>query len=154
MAEFKPIETQEALDAIIKERVARAEAKYADYAELKSYKESHKGKDVNALEADIAKLNDQVKSLTEQLTEQTTKAKDASAKLTRMEVGQAAGLKPELIDRLRGDTRAELEADAKVLAGLTGHGGHQPGYKPSGDGGKGDPKDAAYATMLSSLIES
>ena len=92
MAEFKPIETQEALDAIIKERVARVEGKYADYAELKAYRDSHKGKDVTALEADIAKLTDQVKSLTEQLTEQTTKAKDATSKLTRMEIGQAAGV--------------------------------------------------------------
>ena len=123
---------------------------------IAEYRDSHKGKDVTALEADIAKLTDQVKSLTEQLTEQTTKAKDATSKLTRMEIGQAAGLRPELIDRLRGDTRAELEADAKTLAALQGEGAHQPGYKPSGNSGnsgKGDPKDAAYASMLSSMIE-
>lgn len=152
MAEYKAPETQEALDAIIKERVSRVESKYADYAELKAYRDSHKGKDVTALEADIAKLNDQVKALTDQLAEQTTKAKEATSKLTRMEIGQAAGLRPELIDRLRGDTREELEADAKTLAALQGEGAHQPGYKPSGDSGKGDPKNAAYKTMLSGLV--
>lgn len=34
--EFKPIETQEAFDAAIKERLERERAKFADYDELKS----------------------------------------------------------------------------------------------------------------------
>ena len=36
MSEFKTIETQEDLDRIVKERLARQKEKYADYDELKS----------------------------------------------------------------------------------------------------------------------
>ena len=36
MSEFKPIETQEELDHIIKERIRREREKFSDYEELKT----------------------------------------------------------------------------------------------------------------------
>ena len=152
MAEFKPIETQEALDAIIKERIARVESKYSDYAELKAYKDAHKGKDVAALESQIETLTGKVQSLTDHLTEQTAKARESGLALMRIEVAREAGVRPELADRLRGETREDMEKDAKVLAGLQTADKTQPGYKAKTDNPSGDAKSAAYKTMLSGLV--
>lgn len=152
MADFTPIETQEALDAIISKRVERERAKYADYDDLKAYKASHDGVDVPALQEQVATLTKKVETLTQERDAKGAEAAEAAAKLTRIEVAQAAGLRPELADRIKGTTREEMEADAKTLASLQQPLAPLAGYRPSGEGeGSGDDKTAAYRTMLSGL---
>ncbi len=61
MSDFKVIETQEQLDEIIRDRIARAEAKaaekYADYDALKTQSED-KDKQIAALSEKLEKQNE------------------------------------------------------------------------------------------------
>ena len=118
MSDFKIIETQEQLDAIISERLRRdREAQAKKYEGWKSPEDMQKA---------LEDLNAKVKALEDAaaVSQQTIAEKDAeiakSAKyktdLEKTRIALAAGLKIEYADRLRGETQEEWEADAKVLA--------------------------------------
>lgn len=155
MAEFKPIETQEALDAIIRERIERERKKFADYDDLKAYRDAHAGKDITSLESQIEQLTKQVDALTKERDAKAAAASEATTKLTRIEVAQEAGLRPELADRIRGDSREDMAKDAQALAALQGSAKpRQPGYHAGKDNPAGGGKDAAFATMASDLMGS
>lgn len=70
--EFKPIETQEQLDAVIQERIARAEKKaeekYSDYEDIKA---SNADKDKQ-----IADLSEQLKAQAEKVTGSDDRVKE------------------------------------------------------------------------------
>jgi len=88
--------TQAEVDKIVKERVARERAKYADYDDLK------------------AKAGEKV-TLEERVAQIEKQAKDSEARALRAEVANAKGLTPNQAKRLVGSTREELEADADDL---------------------------------------
>lgn len=88
--------TQAEVDKIVKERVARERAKYADYDDLK------------------AKAGQSV-TLEERVAQIERQAKDSEARAMRAEVANAKGLTPNQAKRLVGGTREELEADADEL---------------------------------------
>jgi hypothetical protein len=88
--------TQADIDKIVKERVARERAKYADYDDLKA-----KAGEKTTLEERVAQIEQQ--------------AKDSEARALRAEVANAKGLTPSQAKRLVGGTREELEADADEL---------------------------------------
>lgn len=155
MAEFKAIETQEELDAIIQRRIERERQKFADYDELKAYRDAHAGKDITSLESQIEQLTKQVDALTKERDAKAAAASEAATKLTRIEVAQEAGLRPELADRIRGDSREEMAKDAQALAALQGsQKPRQPGYHAGKDNPAGSGADAAFATMASELMGS
>ena len=119
---FTPIETQEQLDAVVGERVARAkETTRKEYEGWISPDELTK--QTAELNEKMGALGDQVKTLTEekealenQLTEKNnaiTKYETDSAK-TRIAI--AAGLRMEYAERLKGETEEEWKADAEALA--------------------------------------
>lgn len=87
---FTP-EQQAAIDAILEARLNRQRTNLEKQAEKT--------------------LNERVQAVEAQL-------KAAELKALRLEVATAKGLPQGLVDRLRGETREELEADAEVLAGL------------------------------------
>ena len=138
--DFKPIETQEQLDEILKGRLERDRKKtaerYADYDELK---------------AKVAASDEREKKLIEERDAARAEAAESAAKLTRIEVARAAGLRPELADRIKGATREEMEADAKTLASLQSPVSPLQSYKPAAESTTGDEKTSAYRSMLSSL---
>lgn len=89
-------------------------------------------------EAKVQEFEDANKSETERLAGQAGREKkradeadaravSAEAKALRLQVALDKQVPAELIDRLRGETKEELEADAEALMALVG----------SGDGGKG-----------------
>lgn len=88
--------TQADVDRIVKERVQREKAKYADYDDLK------------------AKAGEKV-TLEERVAEIERTAKASEERALRAEVANAKGLTPSQAKRLIGATREELEADADEL---------------------------------------
>lgn len=88
--------TQADVDRIVKERVQRERAKYADYDDLKA-----KAGSATTLEERVAEIERQ--------------AKESEARALRAEVANAKGLTPNQSKRLVGSTREELEADADDL---------------------------------------
>lgn len=117
MTEFKVIETQEQLDAIIKSRLDREKAKHSDYDALTEK--------IKNLETENTNLK---QAITEKETSESTTAskiadleKDVTAwknKSLKQQIAMKNGLPFDLADRLQGDTEESLNEDAERLASL------------------------------------
>jgi hypothetical protein len=118
---FTPPATQDELNKIISERIARERAKFADYTDLKS-------KAAKFDELDQASKTEQER-LTERLAAAEARAAEVEGRALRLEVASENGLNAAQAKRLVGSTREELEADAKELLAT---------FKPATDESNGD----------------
>lgn len=157
---FEVIDSQEKLDAVIKDRVerakktARAEAekeaaeRYADYDALRKAAEEAKA---NAAQKDarIKELEETDKANTKAVEDLTAKLGRAELEHTRYVVATEAGLPMDLAGRLAGETEEELRADAEKLRALMG----VKRVPPLGDYEKTptDSKKEALRGMLNSM---
>lgn len=117
MAEFKTIETQEQLDAIIKSRLDREKAKYSDYDTL--------AEKIKKLETENISLKQTIAD--KETSESTTASKIAGLekdvitwknKSLKQQIAMKNGLPFDLADRLQGDSEESLNEDAERLASL------------------------------------
>lgn len=119
MGEFKVINTQEELDALIKDRIERERKsiseKYSDYEELKKRNEEY--------EAQVCKLSEASKSFEDdkavfekQISELSSKVKGYETASAKTRIALEAGLPYEMAGRLSGSTEEEIRKDAEVLA--------------------------------------
>lgn len=152
MSEFKAIETQEELDAIIKARLDRNTKTVTD--EVKKSYEGYVSPD------EVKKLTEQVDTLTKQLTEKDTAITDLTAKNKSYEtasvkarIAHEKGLPFELADRLSGETEQEITADAEKLAQYMGK--PQPTAPLFAQQGQStaNTTESAYLSMFSELAE-
>lgn len=152
--EFKAIETQEELDAIIKARLDRNTKTVTD--EVKKSFEGYISPD------EAKKLTDQVNTLTAQLTERDGSIADLTAKNKQYEtasvkarIAHEKGLPYELAERLSGETEQDIAADAEKLAQFVGsQKPAAPLYAPQGAGtAAASGTDAALMAMLGELSE-
>lgn len=117
MTEFKAIETQEQLNAIIKARLDREKEKHADYDQL--------AEKIKKLETENTSLK---QTITDKETSESTTAskiadleKDVTAwkqKSLKQQIAMKNGLPFDLADRLQGDSEESLNEDAERLASL------------------------------------
>ncbi len=147
MADFKPIETQEAFDAAIAQRIERAQntvrQEYADYDEMKaSYGELQR-----QIEEANRKRSD-YESRIEALQNQC-RAYETDALKTR--IALETGLPFALRDRLNGDTEEMLRADAQTMLGLIGRRKSAAPPLAEPEAGKMDSKTAALRGTLAKL---
>lgn len=129
MSDFKPIDTQEAFDAAIKDRIARAEKTAEARVRAELQEELNK---VTSLEEQVAQLTgknsaaeqsaketaDKISGLETQLAEAIAKNKGFELDALKLKVATEKGLPLELRDRLNGDTEEALAADAEALSKL------------------------------------
>lgn len=117
MTEFKVIETQEQLDAIIKSRLDREKAKYSDYDTL--------AEKIKKLETENTNLKQTI--IDKETSESTTASKIADLekdvttwkqKSLKQQIAMKNGLPFDLVDRLQGDSEESLNEDAERLASL------------------------------------
>lgn len=117
MSEFKVIETQEQLDEVIKKRLEREKAKYADYDSL--------SEKVQKLETEKLNLQDIITKYEE--AEGVSKTRIAEleknvgvweTKALKQQVAIKYNLPFDLADRLQGDNEESLTEDAERLASL------------------------------------
>jgi len=117
MTEFKAIETQEQLDAIIKSRLDREKAKYSDYDTL-----SEKIKKLETENSNLKQtITDKETSVSTNLTRISELEKDVTSwkqKSLKQQIAMKNGLPFDLADRLQGDTEESLNEDAERLASL------------------------------------
>ena len=113
---FKAIETQEELDAVIKDRLNRQkekyEAKLTDYDQLKTQNE-----ELNARLAESKSALEEAKSKDQTIADLQGKVKGYEQSQLRTKIALQSGLPFDLADRLAGDNEEELKADAERLAG-------------------------------------
>ena len=117
MTEFKVIETQEQLNAIIKARLDREKEKYADYDQL--------AEKIKKLETENTSLKqtitDKETSESTSLTRISELEKDVTTwkqKSLKQQIAMKNGLPFDLADRLQGDSEESLNEDAERLASL------------------------------------
>lgn len=126
---FTVIETQEQLDAIIKERLERQASKHSkELEELKKTYEGYLSPDdvtklkasyedkVNELNGSITTQNDKYKEFETQLAEANKKLTQYQKESMQVRVAMSNGIPYELASRLNGTTEEELTEDAKKLA--------------------------------------
>lgn len=118
MTEFKKIETQEELDVIIKDRLARQkevfEKQYADYEQIKT-RNAELETEVGTLQATIdesKKTNDQT------ITDLNAKISGYETANLRTKIAVQNGIPLEFADRLVGTDEESLKADAERLSGV------------------------------------
>lgn len=100
MADFKPIETQEAFDAA----VADVKKQYEGWLSPEDY---------NAKTADLAK---QLEANKTTIADLTAKAKAYESGALKMRIAHENGIPYELAVKLSGDTEEEIKKDAETLA--------------------------------------
>lgn len=126
MSEFKIIETQEQLDEIIKNRIERVKAKYADYDSL-----SAKVQDLETEKLKLTELLDKQKEIEgndkNKIAELENGIRGWETKALKQKVAIKYNLPFDLADRLQGDSEESLTEDAERLASLMVV--NQPTYK-------------------------
>lgn len=127
MSEFKIIETQEQLDEIIKNRIERVKAKYADYDSL-----SAKVQDLETEKLKLTELLDKQKEIEgvdkNKIAELEKGIQGWETKALKQKVAIKYNLPFDLADRLKGDSEGSLTEDAERLASLVAI-NNQPLYK-------------------------
>lgn len=117
MSEFKPIETQEELDHIIKERIRREREKFSDYEELKT-RVSELETENNGLKTTIGDFNQSKEDTEKMIADLQAQVTGFEASALRTRIALQNGLPFDFADRLQGTDEESLNADAERLAGF------------------------------------
>lgn len=117
MTEFKAIETQEQLDAIIKSRLEREKSKYADYEELAEKVKNLETENTNLKQTISDKEANESTNLNK-IAELEKSVNGWETKALKQQVAIKYGLPFDLADRLQGDSEESLNEDAERLASL------------------------------------
>nr|DAI60486.1 MAG TPA: Major head protein [Caudoviricetes sp.] len=110
---FKVIETQEELDAIIRERLERAEKKYEGFM---SAEDVQKMKDT--YEASVKADNEKYSALEKEKEDLMAKVKGYEVGTLKTKVALANNLPIGATDYLKGETEEELTESAKALSSM------------------------------------
>lgn len=150
MEDFTPINSQEELNALIKDRLERerrkvekeVRAEFNDYESLKSR---------------LGEYETNVQSLTEKVTILETSNSDLATKLKASETASAKtrvcaemGLPLEMCARINGNTEEEIKADAESLAKLFGKTQKAPPLYSSGENNQ-KPTESALRGLSEAL---
>ncbi len=164
MSDFKAIETQEAFDAAIAERLGRERKKTEDQTKADLISKGWKSpEEVTQLTAD---LNKQIKTLQDSAAEtaktladkdkEIAKGEGYRAELGKTRIAIAAGLSIDMAGRLQGSNEKEWEADAKKLSdqfAAFAQNQNQPAPLGNPAGGNGKAAASPWASVNSQLSE-
>ena len=152
---FQPIETQEAFDKAISERLKRQketlEEKYKDYDQLKSGMKKLQDELQNAKDA-LSGKSEAEKSLKEEVED--LKGQISGFELSKIKVTKALeyGIPYTLAGRLQGESEEEIEADAKAFSKVIDQTTHHAPLKETGAQTM-DAETQAYAQMANNLFK-
>ncbi len=151
MSEFKPIETQEQLDAIISDRIKRAQE-----TTRKEFEGFLSPEDAEKKYAGYLSPEDEKKKYSGYLSPEEAAKKDAMIKsyetnLVKMRIAHENNIPYELAGRLSGESEEEIRKDAESLSKLLRHQDGAPLASTEPEGA--DSKRAAVKKMLSDLKE-
>lgn len=132
--EFKPIETQEQLNAVIGDRIKRAQdsvrREYADYADLKRASETWADAEADYKDK-LQKANDTIRRYeTDSL---------------KRKIAEEVGLPVALASRITGDDEAAMRTDAEALKAII------PGRKAPARNEEAPLAGSSYQKLLNGL---
>jgi predicted RNase H-like nuclease (RuvC/YqgF family) len=128
--EFTPITSQEALDAVLKDRLNRQKEKhvremsemsdkYKDYDALKAQNDEY-SQQIMALNSALEESKQKVAGYDSQIAERDAKISAYEVSIMKSYIAATYGLAPELAQRLSGNTEEELKEDAEKLSVIVG----------------------------------
>ena len=134
MADFKPIETQEQFDAMIKGRLEQAERsfieKYGNSDEMKAQLEASAGQ-IAELTKQLEEANKKIESSKAEMDGLNAKVLQYETDSVKTRVAHEEGLPFEMAGRLTGDNEEAIRADAKSLAKMIkANASTPPAFKP------------------------
>ena len=138
---FTPINTQEEFDNMIKDRLARETAKYADFEKIKQENEAYKQQ--------IATANGKITEYDEQIKGLNSKIKSYETDSVKTRIALEMGIPYLLASRLNGDDEASIRKDAESIMKLIGP--SEPAPIADREGKKTKSEDEAYLELLKSL---
>lgn len=155
MAEFTPINTQEELDNIIKDRLSRQETKirgeYAEFDSLKNQAESW-ASEKEKYEQTIKDSKTKYAELHKQYDEATGKIAQYEIDALKTKVAMESGLPVGLYTYLKGNTEEDIRKSAEELGKYAKAGQRQPMAEPEADPPKNN-EDAIYLKMAKQIKE-
>ena len=156
MEEFKPIETQEQLDAIIGERLKREketqEKRFSGYISpeaLTKHDEEYEKK-VGELNKALDEANKKLTEHDKLMAEKDVKIKSYESHSAKTRIAREMGLPYEAVDFLIGEDEAGIRKSAETLKGLVGKQPAPPLASTEGAGSSSD-SDAVYRTILQNM---
>ena len=148
MSEFKVIETQEALDAIIKDRLDRQKKAVTDEIK-KQYEGWISPEEAKKSTDQIAALNGKLSDSEKTIADLTAKNSAYEISSVKMRIAHETGLPYELAERLSGTTEEDIRKDAETLAQFTSQAPATPSF--SSEPPVGNSTDAAFIALAQSL---
>lgn len=155
MGDFKVIETQEQLDAVIGERIKREKEtlskKYEGYMSPDDFKtkETEFGKRIGELEEQLRTANGKIAGHEKELEERDTKIKAYESHSVKTRVAHETGLSYDAVDFLKGDDEDTIRKSAATLKALMGS--SAPAPLADLEGAPGKAEDAAIKNVLNGL---
>lgn len=157
---FKPITSQEELDAVLKDRLnrqsdkhskelAEVKAKYADYDTLKTAQADYETK-LNELNEQLTKANEKCAGYDSEIASRDEKIKSYELNSLKMKIIGEEDLSYGAIEFLKGETEDELRQSAESLKKLFTQKKVAP-LAGSPATGTADTRTQALQTMLNSL---
>lgn len=149
MDEFKPINTQEELDAVIRSRLERERSKFADYDSLKtSNADLQKALDKARADAQTA-----AQASAQKIAELEKQNKDYATAAVKTRIAAEFGIPDDIKDRLCGDTEEDIKKDAERLAPLFANRKPTPPPLRSTESPETNTVDAAWKQMNDRIKE-
>ena len=147
--EFKPIESQEELDGIIKDRLKReresTNKRYEGWISPEDHQRAFS--DANQTFDDYKKAHEGDAKTIEDLTAKNAAYETASLK---SRIAHEVGLSLEWTGRISGEDEQSIRADAESLKKLVGNGAPLPTKNPE-SGETLDPSKTAFKSVLSAI---
>lgn len=157
MAEFTTIETQEQLDEVIKDRLARSEKKwqekYAGYLspdEVKAKTEDLQ-KQIDELGNSLNSANKKAKADAEAIASLEAKTKSYETASVKSRIAHEVGIPFELANKLSGETEDDIRKDAEALKPFVTQKHVAPLRNPEASDIKDDPIHDSLKKLSDSL---
>lgn len=147
--EFKPIESQEELDNIIKDRLKRERESASKRFEGWISPEDHQ-KQIDAANKAFDDYKKAHESDEQTIADLTAKTKAYETASLKSRIAHEVGLSYDWISRIGGEDEASIRADAEALKKMVGNGPVLPTKNTESGEGAGSA-NAAYRTLLNDL---
>ncbi|WP_413537534.1 DUF4355 domain-containing protein [Enterococcus malodoratus] len=153
MSEFKPINTQQEFDDMIRDRLDRQKESFKkDLAELEELRtrNSELETEVGTLQSTIEKTKESASQYDQTISELNAKVTSYETANLRTRIAIQNGLPLDLADRLVGEDEDSLKADAERLSGFVKSQKPVPPLRDP-EPQLGDEKDNAYKKLIEGL---
>lgn len=160
MGEFTPIETQEAFNEAIKDRLTRAEAKWQErYSNYLSPEDlESKTEDLNRQIAELGNslnaANDKANADAKTIADLEGRIKSYETASVKSRIAHEVGIPFELANKLSGEDEESIRKDAEALLPFVSKKQNAPLRNPEASEVSGDTKKEAITRLAKSLAKS